>query len=105
MAPQPNQLTATLVRAAGALLCFSAMMICNLWAVIIGLDRIEQVNKRMPEDKQFEAIGWGPFKRLRFEEEYERFFPDGALRRKERILFFVGTLSAVGLFICVAAFL
>jgi hypothetical protein len=60
---------------AAALLCFCIMAACNLWAVIIGLDRVEQVNARLPEEKQFEALGWWPTKRWRFEKEYERLFP------------------------------
>ena len=74
------------------------MVGCNLWAVVISLDRVEQVNARLTEGKQFEALGWWPTKRWRFEKEYERLFPDRALRRKERLLWLLGGLALLGAF-------
>jgi hypothetical protein len=83
---------------ASALLCFCIMAACILWAVVISLDRVEQVNARLPKEKQFEAPGWWATKRWRFEKEYERLFPDRALRRKERLLWLLGALALLGAF-------
>jgi len=96
-----------ILRMAVGLLCFCAMVTCVLWAVVISLDRVEQVNSRLPADQQ---IGFtfgviGPERHWRFEKEYERLFPDRKLRRKERILWLLGALALIGAFLCVAPIL
>jgi hypothetical protein len=83
------------------------MVTCVLWAVVISLDRVEQVNSRLPADRQ---IGFtfgviGPERHWRFEKEYERLFPDRKLRRKERILWLLGAFALIGVFLCVAPIL
>jgi hypothetical protein len=84
---------------AAALLCFCAMVTCALWAVVIGLNRVEQVNARLPaEEKIGFTFGFiGPERHWRFEKEYERLFPDRALRRKERTLWALAALAVIGL--------
>jgi len=99
-----DHLTASVIRTAAGLLCFCAMVTCILWAVVISLDRVEQVNSRLPADQQ---IGFtfgviGPERHWRFEKEYERFFPDRSLRRKERILWLLGAVFLAGLVLCAA---
>jgi hypothetical protein len=80
------------------------MATCILWAVVISLDRVEQVNSRLPADQQiaftFGVIG--PERHWRFEKEYERLFPDRTLRRKERMLWLLGAVSLAGMVRCVA---
>jgi hypothetical protein len=85
-----------------AVLCFCAMVTCVLWAVVISLDRVEQVNARLPaEEKIGFTFGFiGPERHWRFEKEYERLFPDRALRRKERTLWVLAALSVIGAFLC-----
>jgi hypothetical protein len=80
------------------------MVTCVLWAVVIGLDRIEQVNARLPtEEKIGYMLGFiGPERHWRFEKEYERLFPDRSLRKKERILWALGALALAGAFLCIA---
>ena len=93
-----------ILRMAVAFLCFCAMVTCVLWAVVIGLDRVEQVNSRLPADQQigFTFVVIGPERHWRFEKEYERLFPDRKVRRKERILWLLGALALIGVFLCVA---
>jgi len=95
----------TTLRIAAGLLCFCATVTCVLWAVIISLDRAEQVNSRLPTSQQIGfTIGViGPERHWRFEKEYERLFPDRRLRRKERILWLLGSLAAIGAFLCVTS--
>jgi hypothetical protein len=81
------------------------MVTFNLWAVVTNLDRIEQVDQRLSADQKFEPIGWGPWKRVRFEEAYERLFPDRVLRRRERLLWLAGGLSLAGVAVCIAPFI
>jgi|HubBroStandDraft_6_1064221.scaffolds.fasta_scaffold428680_2 hypothetical protein len=88
------------LRMAAALLCFCAMVTCILWAVVISLDRVEQVNARLPAE---EKIGFtfgiiGPERHWRFEKEYERLFSDRGLRKKERLLWLLGALAGLGAF-------
>ncbi len=97
----------TILRMAAGLLCFCAMVTCILWAVVISIDRVEKVNARLPPG---EKIGYplgfiGPERNWRFEVEYERFFPDCALRRKERWLWLLGAISLAGLAFCAAPLL
>lgn len=88
------------LRMVACVLCFCAMVTCILWAVVISLDRVEKVNARLPAG---EKIGFtfgfiGPERHWRFEREYERLFPDRALRRKERVLWLLGSLALLGAF-------
>jgi len=90
------------LRIAAGLLCFCAMVTCILWAVVVGIDRVEKVNASLPP---WEKIGYplgftGPERNWRFEEEYERLFPDRALHRKERWLWLLGAISLAGLAFC-----
>lgn len=87
---------------AAALLCFCTMAACVLWAVVIGCDRVEQVNARLPAEEQIGfTFGFiGPERHWRFEKEYERLFPDRALRRKERTLWLLAALSLIGAVLC-----
>ena len=90
---------ATMVRAGIGLVCFLAMGTCALWAVVIGLDRVNQVNERLrPEQQIGFSLGFiGPERNPRFEKEYERLFPDQVLRKKERILWLLAILALIGL--------
>jgi hypothetical protein len=95
--------TAPAIRIAASLLCFCVMSACVLWALVISLDRVNQVNERLPAE---ERIGYplgffGPERNWRFEKEYERLFPDRRLRRKERILWLLGVLAMIGLAIAI----
>jgi hypothetical protein len=88
------------LRMAAALLCFCAMVTCILWAMVISLDRVEQVNACLPAE---EKIGFtfgiiGPERHWRFEKEYERLFSDRGLRKKERLLWLLGALAGLGAF-------
>jgi hypothetical protein len=90
---------ATIVRAAIGLICFLAMGTCFLWAVILSLDRVNQVNEQLPPDQQIGfPLGFiGPERNARFEREYERLFSDRDLRKKERKLWLLGALALIGL--------
>jgi len=78
-----------------------------VWAVIISIDRINQVNEQLPPEQK---IGFllgliGPERSPRFEKEYERLFPDRALRRKEGKLWMLGAFALIGFAIAIAPFL
>jgi hypothetical protein len=104
--PDPSHfVTATTLRMVGGLVFFCAMVTFNLWAVVTGLDRVEQVNRHFPADQQFAALGWTPVKKWGFEKEYERLFPDRQQRTKERRLWLCGAISLCGAWFCLAPFL
>jgi hypothetical protein len=92
---------------AAGLICFLAMAACFLWAVIICIDRVNQVNEQLPPEQKIGfALGFiGPERNPRFEKEYERLFPDRALRRKERKLWLLGAVALIGFAIAIAPFL
>jgi hypothetical protein len=94
-----------ILRVAGAVACFCAMVTFVLWGLLTNFERVEQVNSKLPPEKHFDPIWWGPFKKLRFEEEYERFFPDRALRKKERILMLLAVISIFAGVACMAPLL
>ncbi len=99
--------SAAIIRLATSLFCFVAMSTCVLWAVTISIDRVNQVNERLPaEEKIGFPLGFiGPERNPRFEREYERLFPDRALRKKERKLWLLGAVALIGFAIAVAPFL
>lgn len=106
--PDAGHLTAvTITRIALSLLFFCAMATCVLWAVTISIDRVNQVNARLPPAEQIEfGLGFiGPERNPRFEKEYERLFPDRALRKKERVLWLLGAFALIGFAISVSPFL
>ena len=47
---------------------------------------VEAVNARLPAAEQFDPFWWGPAKTLRLRSEYRRFYPDGRLLRRQRVL-------------------
>ena len=92
-----------ILRTLAGLLCFCAMVTCILWAVVINLNRLEQVNARLPSTQKIPyVLGFiGPERHWRFEKEYERLFSDRSLRRKERILWLLGACALIGLAVSV----
>jgi hypothetical protein len=64
----------------------------GVWLTILQLEMVDKLNKRMPPEKQFRNLWWGPIKRLRFLEEYEREFPDDPTKR--RLWLFFGIMLA-----------
>ncbi len=101
-------LTANFVyREVGGLICLCSMAACILWALTICYDRLEQVNRRLPPERKVGyPLGFiGPERNPRFEKEYERLFPDCALRKKERVLWAFGAAFLAGLASCIAPLL
>jgi hypothetical protein len=98
---------AAIVRMAVGLTCFLAMGTCVLWAVITSIDRVNQVNERLPPERKIGfSLGFiGPERNPRFEKEYEQLFPDRTLRKKERILWLLGAIGLIGFAIALAPFL
>jgi len=96
-----------IIRLAVSLACFVAMGTCVLWAVTVSIDRVNQVNERLPPEQQIGfPLGFiGPERNPRFEKEYEKLFPDRALRRKERKLWLLGAIALICFAIAVAPFL
>ncbi|HKW64255.1 MAG TPA: hypothetical protein VJN89_17005 [Candidatus Acidoferrum sp.] len=53
------------------------------------------MNALLPEAERFQPVFWGPIKRLRLNEEYQRLFPDGKDVRQMRRLMIIA-FSAMG---------
>jgi len=66
-----------------ALACVS---ICGLIATFTRFEMIDRVNENLPEEKQFEMLGWYFSKTQRPHREYRRMYPDGRLLLKVRVL-------------------
>jgi hypothetical protein len=47
---------------------------------------VDAVNEKVPKNEQFEHLGWYLSKTLRLHNEYRRFYPDGKLLRRQRVL-------------------
>jgi hypothetical protein len=45
-----------ILRMLAGLACFCAMVTCMLWAMVIGLDRVEEVNARLPSDQKISHL-------------------------------------------------
>lgn len=82
-------------RALIALICFLVMASFVMWAVVVAMERVDSVNAKLPPDRQFEPNGWHPAKRLRFEREYVRLFPDKKTRRNEYLLYLAGAIALI----------
>lgn len=84
------------LRAVGGLLCVATLAVCGLWSTIIQWKFIEKVHSRLPEAERFKPLFWGPIKKLRLNDEYQRLFPEGHDLQKMRRLMIVA-FSAMAL--------
>jgi len=78
-----------------ALACVS---ICGLVMTLTGFEMVERVNEKLPEEKQFETLGWYPSKTYRLHREYRKIYPEGRLLLRVRVLIalmFTGSLVCV----------
>jgi len=62
-------------------------------AAISGLQMVDQVNNKLPQDGQFGELGWYWLKTRRLHREYARLYPSGHLLRKVYICWGLGLLS------------
>ena len=77
---------ATLVRMAISFVLLVVVASCGVSSTLLQWEIMEKVNARLPASEQFQPLCWGPFKRLRLDEEYRRLFPDGKdLKRMYRL--------------------
>lgn len=72
----------------------ACVAVCGILSTLANFEMIDKVNSKLPESEQFSQLGWHFAKRLRLSREYRRFYPEGRLRLRVRIL---GTL----MFACV----
>jgi len=60
---------------------------------------VDEVNRKLPEDQQFEHLFWYPTKSLRLIREYKRLYPNGRLNRiriiVQILLFTLVAISAI----------
>jgi hypothetical protein len=66
-----------------ALACASG---CGIFGAFLNFEMIEKVNDKLPEEGRFEWFGWDLFKYRRLKREYRKFYPDGRLLFRVRIL-------------------
>ena len=76
-------MTTSLIVAIVALACTS---ICGLIATFTGFEMVDRVNEKLPEENQFETLGWYFSKTQRLHREYRRIYPEGRLLLKVRVL-------------------
>ena len=82
-----------LVAASVLLLCVGGL---GLSASIIQFAIVDAVNEKLPNDEQFQHLGWYLTKSARLRSEYRRFYPTGKLLRRQYIL---GSLMLVCLIV------
>jgi hypothetical protein len=66
-----------------ALLSVSAS---GLLSTFMTFEMVDKVNEKLPETEKFAQLGWYLSKRQRLNREYRRFYPDGRLLLRVRIL-------------------
>jgi hypothetical protein len=59
------------------------MAACRLWNRLLYMERVEEVNKLLPENQPFNILWWHAGKYLRFENSYRRLFPGSKARNRE----------------------
>jgi len=72
------------------LVCVSVL---GMLSTVAGLQMVEQVNNKLPQDGQFGEFGWYWLKRQRLHREYARLYPSGQLLRKVHIFSGLGLIS------------
>ena len=75
-----------LIAAAVLLLCVGGL---GLTATITQFAIVDAVNEKLPENEQFNHLGWYLTKTARLRREYRRFYPTGKLLRRQYILWSV----------------
>jgi hypothetical protein len=50
---------------------------------VLYMERVDEVNKLLPEGDRFNVLWWYAGKYRRFESEYRRLFPNGKARNRE----------------------
>jgi hypothetical protein len=73
-----------------ALACSSG---CGLAAGLVNLSTVDKVNKKLPKEDQFAALGWYWSRTRRLHREYKRLYPAG------RLILAVNLLTAI-MFAC-----
>ena len=71
------------------------MAVCGLFSNLAFFEIVEKVNGHLPKERQFAPLGWYRPKYQRLSGEYKRFYPDGNLFRKVRILMVVAFACAL----------
>lgn len=69
------------------------------------MDRVDQVNARLPENERFNLLWWYAGKYQRFERTYNRIFPGSNARRRQYTLMAVGAVGLLLMFISLLPFL
>ena len=67
----------------------------GFYSTYLGFEMIDQVNSKLPPEKQFSALGWHYFKWRRLLMEYRRLYPSGALDKRLRWLGGIGVSTGV----------
>ena len=78
------------------MLALVGVSVFGILSTIARLQMVEQVNNRLPQDRQFGELGWYWLKIQRLHREYGRLCPSGQLSRKVRIF---GGLSILSLLV------
>jgi hypothetical protein len=66
-----------------ALACIS---VCGIMFHLVSTEMVDKVNEKLPEGGQFGALGWYLPKTQRLHREYRRFYPDGRLLLRFRVV-------------------
>lgn len=82
----------------------AGVSVCGVVGTIVSRTMVNEVNAKLPTDKQFSLTAWYFPKNLRLYREYRRLIPDGRLLL--RVLFLLGSMVgclivgawAIGLF-------
>jgi hypothetical protein len=72
------------------------MAICGLISTVITSEMVDQVNAKLPLERQFSSLGWYVSKTVRLFREYKRLFPNGKLH----VRFFASVAVAFSCLIC-----
>jgi len=80
------------VAASVLLLCVGGL---GLSASIIQFAIVDAVNEKLPNDEQFQHLGWYLTKTARLRREYQRLYPTGNLLRRQRILWWLALVCLV----------
>jgi hypothetical protein len=64
----------------------ACVSLSGLLSTFVTFEMVDKVNEKLPETERFAQLGWYLSKRRRLSREYRRFYPDGRLLLRLRIL-------------------
>lgn len=89
--------TEPIVAALAVALVVLVVAVIGLTGVVIGEEMFEEVNQKLPPERRYQNVFWGPVQKLALVRDYKRLCPNGPWLRRMRI--YMTVIFAVGVIV------